>query len=128
MLVFKQLFTFFKACCSIVLSHPLQLVFPDVPKNNLKLEYTLGVDLAILLSDAISIETVLSFQITTTGDSDKHVMFYRLCKYHFKQCFLTEHDLRGVDVLVRHRRGRLRAGRHVRRLRRRLDGEQLWKV
>ena len=110
------------------MSLPLQLVFPDALKNNLRLVHTRDVDLAISLSDAISIETVLSFQIATAGDSDKHVMFYCLCKHHLFNAFLTEHDLRGVDVLVRHRRGRLRAGRHVRRLRRRLDGEQLWKV
>ena len=39
-----------------------------------------------------------------------------------------EHDVRGVDVLVRHRRRRLRARRDVRRIRRRLDGQQLRKV
>ncbi len=29
------------------------------------------------------IETLLSFQIATAGDSDKHVMFSRLRKHHF---------------------------------------------
>jgi hypothetical protein len=43
------------------------------------------VDVTILLSDVISIETLLSFQITTAGDRDKHVLIYRLCKYHFKK-------------------------------------------
>jgi len=41
------------------------------------------VGLTILLSDAISIETFLSFQIAIAGDSDKLVMFSCLCKHHF---------------------------------------------
>jgi hypothetical protein len=36
-----------------------------------------------LPSNAVSIEIFLSFQITTTGDSNKHTMFSLLCKYHF---------------------------------------------
>jgi hypothetical protein len=40
------------------------------------------VSLAILLSDAISLETLLSFQIATAGDSDKQVMFSHLCEHH----------------------------------------------
>ncbi len=38
--------------------------------------------LAILLSDAISLESLLSFQIPSAGDSNKQVMFSRLCKHH----------------------------------------------
>jgi hypothetical protein len=41
------------------------------------------VGLAILLSNVISIETLLSFQIATAGDNDKQVMFSGLCKHHF---------------------------------------------
>jgi hypothetical protein len=41
------------------------------------------VGLAILLSDVISIETLLSFQIATAVDCDKQVMFSHLCKLHF---------------------------------------------
>ncbi len=50
----------------------------------LRFVHTRNVGLAISISDAISVETLLSFQIATTGDSDKHVMFPRLCKHHFK--------------------------------------------
>jgi hypothetical protein len=37
-----------------------------------------------MLSDVISIETLISFQIATAGDSDKQVMFSRLCKHHLR--------------------------------------------
>ncbi len=51
---------------------------------SLRLVHTRDMDLAILRSDAISIETLLSFQIATAGDSDKRAMFYHLCKDHFR--------------------------------------------
>jgi hypothetical protein len=44
--------------------------------------HTRDVSLAISLSDAISLESLLSFQIATAGDNDKQVMFSRLCKHH----------------------------------------------
>ncbi len=55
-------------------------------KKNLYVKFvihTRDVDIAILLNDVISIETLLSFQIATAGDSDKHVILYRLCKHYF---------------------------------------------
>jgi hypothetical protein len=59
----------------------------------LRFVHTRNVGLAISISDAISVETLLSFQIATAGDSDKHVMFPHLCKHHFKcsraQCHST---------------------------------------
>ena len=39
-----------------------------------------------------------------------------------------EHDVRGLYVLVRHRRRRLCVGRNVRRICRRMDGKQFRKV
>ncbi len=59
----------------------------------LRFVHTRNVGLAISISDAISVETLQSFQIATAGDSDKHVMFPRLCKDNFKcsraQCHST---------------------------------------
>ncbi len=41
-------------------------------------------------SDMISMENFLPFQIAIVGKSDKHVLFSRLCKRHFKgYCTLT---------------------------------------
>ncbi len=51
-------------------------------KFTLRFVYTRDLDLAILLSDAISIEILPSFQIATVANSNKHVMFYGLCKHH----------------------------------------------
>ncbi len=55
----------------------------DDSRSVIQGSYTHNVDLAISLSDAISIETLLSFQNATVGDSNRHLMFYRLCKHHF---------------------------------------------
>jgi hypothetical protein len=51
--------------------------------------HTRDVGLAISLSNAISIETLLYFQTATAGDSNKHVMFSRLCKHLFREYYLS---------------------------------------
>jgi hypothetical protein len=67
------------------------------------------VGLAISLSDAISIETLLSFQIATAGNSDKQVMFSGLCKHHLRELRLREARLREVILRdVKSREVRLR--------------------
>jgi hypothetical protein len=50
--------------------------------------------LAILLSNAISIEDFLFPQIAITSSSDKYLLFSRLCKHYF-----TEGRLRGLLVV-----------------------------
>jgi hypothetical protein len=48
---------------------------------------------AFLLSDAISTEKLLSFQVTIASGSDKYVLFSRLCKHYFRssaKCFIAE--------------------------------------
>ncbi len=48
----------------------------------IELIYIRDVGLAILLSDAISIENFLSFQIAIATASNKYLLLSRLCKYH----------------------------------------------
>jgi hypothetical protein len=55
--------------------------------------YTRDVGLAISLSNAISIEILLSFQIITAGVIDKPVLLSRLCKHHLSRgSVLPEHN------------------------------------
>jgi hypothetical protein len=68
---------------SMVMWCCLSLLLAVLLQAGLRFIHICDVDLAILLSDVISIETLLSFQIATAGDSDKQVMFSSLCKHHF---------------------------------------------
>ncbi len=49
--------------------------------------YTSKVGLEILLSDAISKENLLLFQIDIASGSDKYLLSSHLCKHHSMGCF-----------------------------------------
>jgi hypothetical protein len=52
------------------------------------------------LGDAISIEICISFQIATSTESDKYVMFSRLCKHQIKAGTHTSIKSLGDEISV----------------------------